>query len=260
MESSKTPFPNLPTFSLSVAAAFLLLAINFWMIGQNEIPIWLQPACVGALWGCTFFAGFAAKGAIFKGTWLGILLGATFVWTSNLALARITDIPAPECLVILTLIVAFGWVIASRDSKSSANAAGGSDGLLRLGNYSIMDIAVLTLVVACLVQAVPRLTVHPLFFFALMVSMIMGVCASWLVTRWVFYDRWTPGMLYWMLVPVVMGAVVCVMLAPKGQEIHQILGWMISGPIAVVTSQAVVVMLMLAVNRFERAANPVLGA
>ena len=262
MESLSTPSTS--RLSLSLAAAAMLLAFNCWVISQGDVPLWMQPACVGALWGCTFFAGFAAKGAIFKGTWLGISLGATFLFTANLALLKVTDIPAAECLVILTLIVSFGWIVATRDGKSSLQTASpktqGKQQMLNLGNYSIMDIGVLTMVVACLMHAVPRLSVHPMFFFALMLAMIMGVVANWLVSRWVYYDQWTLGMLYWMLFPILLGGATCLMLAPEGQNIQHVFGWMLSGPIAVVTSQAIVVMAMLSAHRMESLATAKLPA
>ena len=172
-----------------------------------------------------------------------------------MALSGITDIPAPECMVILCLIVAFGWLIATRDAKSSLperEKLGSQDAnSSHFGNYSIMDICMLTTVVACLLTAIPKLTVHPLFFLALMVSMAMGVTACWLVVRWVCYDAWTPKMLYWMAVPIILGGATCVLLAPEGQNATSVMSWMISGPIAVITSQATVVMLLLAIHRFE---------
>jgi len=261
---SLSPRPSNSPLSLSIAAAAMLLAFNCWVISQGDVPLWMQPACVGALWGCTFFAGFAAKGAIFKGTWLGISLGATFVLTANLALAKVTDIPPAECLVIMTFIVSFGWIVATRDGKSSLQTSSSETQvkhrMLNMGNYSIMDIGVLTMVVACLMHAVPRLSVHPMFFFALMLAMLMGVVASWLVSRWVYYDQWTLGMLYWMLLPILLGGATCLMLAPEGQDIQHMLGWMLSGPIAVVTSQAIVVMAMLSAHRMERLTTPNLSA
>jgi len=38
------------------------------------------------------------------------------------------------------------------------------------------------------------------------------------------------------------------------------LGWMLSGPVAVVTSQAIVVMAMLSAHRMERLTTPNLSA
>ncbi len=228
----------------------IVIASTFVLGGVPAI--WYQPTAVGSLWGCIFLAGYLV-GGFGRGSLRGMLIALSLSYVCTLGCQAITDLSHADCLLITALLVLSGWAATFFDPDvlpgPVANASGQYPSIFR---WSLWDLAFLTLIVACAVQACLHLESSLLMWAAIGSAMFGGVLSSWLACRWVWKDRWSLLNLVSLLALLAIGLSVVHLSAPTGMSIAHFVRWALQGPATVICAQCVTVMLVLAMWRIER--------
>lgn len=227
----------------------MLVAANLLLAWPLEPPTWLQPNCVGLAWASAFYAGTLFS--VGRGSLIQFGIGGTLFFSSNSSFYAITDFPAAESLVFCVSTFGFGWFVASRDKRSRPAEDTDAKSRLALGNFSIWDICVVTMIIACMLRTIPNLSVHPLFFIAVFLTMLNGAALCWLVCRWVWHDSWSLASLFWLATPCIVGTGLLLALGSSDQTLGSTFRWLMTGPIAVNASQALCVLALFAARRLD---------
>jgi hypothetical protein len=235
--------------ALCVGAAVCFCA---WI---NSPPVWLQPTIVGMLWASLFLVGVAA-GSVRRGSLWFALVAGCFVWLSQLALQSLTGLVASECGLLVVCSFSAGWLVtqfefSGRSRPTSVTA------VQRYQQWTIWDLALLTMLVAVMCYALPRLE-SPWILLAQVGFVLLGGCiCSWMAYRWVFDDCWTLTKLMVMIV----GSSLCLWLfciwvvsqQPSNElSLQLIAAWMLTGPIAVMAAQGFTVLAILTAIRVDQ--------
>jgi hypothetical protein len=229
----------------------MLVAVLLGLCGLIEFgmesPLWLQPSLVGIFWGATLVAGyslFATGGSQVP----GIVLAVGVAWLMNHACFRVTNLAAGECLLLTTLLFASGW-IKRRYFCDPLETRGGQFGLMG-GQWSIADVATLTALIACLVQAFSQITLTPLLM-SIAWAFLAGLLYSWIAYRWVWLDRWSSSSIAVGAVGIMVIVTYIDLVAPADRTWWECFVWLCMGPVNVVAGQATTVLLFFAVLRYE---------
>jgi hypothetical protein len=113
----------------------------------------------------------------------------------------------------------------------------------RRSRWSIWDLGLLTLVAALWCHSVPAISAHPLLLLGVASAMVGGLMCSVAAYRWAVRDRWS----WWQLVGLgcnlILAVAVVFYFSPDGMRPWAALAWMLGGPVNVVASQGVTVLL-----------------
>jgi ABC-type xylose transport system permease subunit len=166
----------------------------------------------------------------------------------NQSFLHITDLPPADSLLLSTLLLTSGWVIARLDrahvfSSIPAAHAHGSQ-------WSIGDIAFATAMAACLSQAFVHST-WTLLLVSALTALAGGVVCSWLAYRWVWLDQYSLFSLLLAFLGLAAATIYVHRVAPVDATFWESVQWICMGPVNVIASQATSVLLVLALIRFE---------
>ncbi len=239
--------PMATRWLLSAAIAAMGVLVGCAVLAGFQPPLWFQPTLVGILWGLVFLIGFA-MGSFGRGSFLAATLAGVLTWLMNQSFLQITDLPPADCLLLSTLLLSSGWVIARLDRAhlfSSIPTAHAQS-----AQWSIGDIAFSTALAACLVQAFVHCTPTLLLLSAIM-ALAGGIVCSWLAYRWVWLDQYSLVSLLVAFVGLVSATLYIHHVAPVDATFWESVRWICVGPVNVIASQATSVLMVLALIRFE---------
>jgi len=231
--------------SAAVAAVGVLAACA--VLAGLQPPLWFQPTLVGGLWAMVLLSGFAL-GSFGRGSFVAATVAGLLAWLMNQSFLQITDLPPADCLLLSTLLLSSGWVIARLDrahlfsSIPSAHA--------QSAQWSIGDIAFATAMAACLAQAFVHCT-PSLLLLSAVTALGGGVVCSWLAYRWVWLDQYSLLSLFLAFAGLVVATLYVHHVAPVDATFWESVQWICMGPVNVIASQATFVLLVLALIRFE---------
>lgn len=223
-----------------------------FLIFNLALPLWFQPTVVGLLWGGLFVAGFML-GSLRSGVFGAVCASAVCSWLFGYCFMEITDLAAPDCLLIASLLLSCGWLTARLDQWTVVKRSASNGGETRpsLRQWSISDIVFVTTMAACFCKSLPQLAAPPVLLLSVLIALAAGLVCSWIAYRWAWNDDWS---LRRCLLVASMLALITVYLysyAPTGMSLIEAVSWMISGPVNVIAAQAVAVLFALALVRFE---------
>lgn len=224
---------------------FLLCSFAGMIACGADIPLWFQPTVVGILWGALFSAGYVL-GNIGRGDCRVAALSIGYISLAGMALMRSTDLGWPESLVAITLLVASGWFAATTLHFQAVRQRG------ERFQISIWDLGFVTAATAGFVQGIPRVDQSALFLLAVAVTLISGVFLSWFATRWVAEDFWPPVRFAIYSAPLVLLASYVGFSVARDTSLIQAANWLVTGPINVLASQAMTVILAVALLRSQK--------
>lgn len=211
----------------------------------TESPLWFQPTVVGVLWGTLFSAGYIL-GGIGRGDCRVAALSTGYVSLASLALMRATDLGSAESLVTITLLVTSGWLAATTRHFQVVRERG------QRFQISIWDLGFVTAATAGLVHGLPRIDQTGVFLLAVFVTLISGIFLSWFAARWVDQDYWTPVRFAIYSSPLLVLASYVGFSVARDTSLIQSVNWLITGPINVLASQSLTVIISVALLRSEK--------
>lgn len=119
----------------------------------------------------------------------------------------------------------------------------------RLSRWSIWDLGLLTLVAALWSRSVPAISAHPLLLIGVASAMVGGLMCSVAAYRWAVRDHWSWWQLVGLSCNLIVAVIVVFYFSPDGMRPWAAFVWMLGGPVNVVASQGVTVLLGSAMLR-----------
>ncbi len=242
------PVDSLSTrWLLSTACSLTAAFVSCLVIAGYQPPLWFQPTLVGALWGYVFLVGFAI-GSFGRGSFLAAIVAVASTWLIHTSLLRLTDLPPPDSLMITSLLLSSGWLIARLDRQHLFSGIASAHA--QASQWSIADLVFATTMAACFVQSVENCDWTVLLLSA-MLAAAGGVVCSWFAYRWVWLDHYSYFSLLVSLLGLILATLYVHHIAPVDATLWESVQWICMGPVNVIASQATTVMFMLALIRFE---------
>lgn len=209
---------------------------------------WLQPTVVGVLLSTLFLLGLAA-GEVRQGSLSFACLAFMHALLCKSALQSITAMSHAESLLVLVCCFGFGWMTVWLDPLS---VPAGRGTRYQLRQWTLWDLAWLTIWVACICHSYPRIE-SPLYLLIEVGFVLAGVAvAGWMSVRWVQDDRWNLLKLAALISTLLLGLSLMIVLRPSPMSLLQVAAWMLTGPVAVVASHGVTVLVALTAVRIDR--------
>ncbi len=234
---------------LCTGVGIVTLAVQLVCALGCSPPDWIQPSIVGLIWANLFLLGIAA-GNVRRGSACFACLGGCLLWISQAALRVVTHLSNNECLLLATLLCAAGWLVSHLDNLHSALRKSYSDAI-QFRQWTIWDLAGLTTLAAVICFTVPRFESPTGLLIEVAGVLVGGVICSWAAYRWVFDDHWTLVKLLAVTTVGVLGWWILVRQSPAEYSGLQILAWMLTGPLAVIASQGLAVLVCLTAVRVD---------
>jgi hypothetical protein len=217
-----------------------------------EPPVLFQPTWVGLMWACLFLAG-GLWGSQDRNLWPTMLAAVSIAYLAWWGFRALTDVPAADSLLLAVILMLSGWGVTTwhrakvRCSADGGNSLGGGYGW----RWSIGEIGGLTMLVACLAHAIPGLQTPAWLMLSVGTALMSAVLCSWLACWWAWDDAWDRWKLAGLVLALLAAMGIVQMSAPSGQSVVQSIQWVLSGPLNVVATQGVSVLLVQAVWRWN---------
>lgn len=237
-------------------SALAVLAYSATMTVAGEFPLWIQPTHVGALWGGSFFAGFAC-GSFGRGSYLWAIWAAAVVSLSSVAFCRLSSFGAFDSILLSACILTLAWIAASLGSRNWSMFP--HRWWVGLGKsttqFSIWDMAFLTCIVAMICASVSRLEARPVLLASVFLALTGGLCSCWVACQWVWHDCWSIWKVFFLVVSVLVAlstGVVFMLTTNFNASILDTVQWLLTGPINVIAAQATTVLALSALVRLDQ--------
>ncbi len=223
------------------------------ILAADQIPAWLQPSTVGLLFGFSYALSVGMQARSIGGG-LYFLLSVASVCLSTFALQVLTSLNWPECLLAMTGLSFAGWATGVWERREQYSTSAND-----VYQWTIWDIGLLTLWVACLASGIQRIAWDSPLIREVVCVMAAAGMVGWIAYRWVWDDHWTIGKVLMLVLgmSIAIGILYCGI--PNGRSIAIVGHWMLTGPFSVLAAQAIAVMSIfgaarlgsLPVNRFK---------
>jgi hypothetical protein len=232
----------------AVACGLLILFASLFAIGF-EPALWFQPTAVGVLWASIFLSGFLIGGLGRGKLWAAISAGSV-AYLATSAFRELTEIAAPDSLLLSALLMFVGWLTALFESVAVVRDDSPNVQAFKPRCF-IWDIAFITLLVAIACHALPRMATPPVLLLSVIVALSGGLLCNWIACRWVWNDCWSPLSLLACVALFVAGITFVCATAPQGISPQHALSWALTGPVNVIAAQGVTVLFVLGLWRFD---------
>ncbi len=209
----------------------------------DQVPIWLQPSTVGLLFGFSYALSVGMQARSIGGG-LYFFLSVASICLSTCALQVLTSLNWPECLMATSALSLAGWTIGVWERRKQYSTSSNN-----VYQWTIWDIGLLTLWVACLTSGIQRIAWDsPLILEVGCVVAAAGM-VGWIAYRWVWDDRWTIGKLCALALgmTIVMGGLCCGV--PSGRSIAIASHWILTGPCSVLAAQVIAILSIFGMAR-----------
>jgi hypothetical protein len=229
-----------------------LVALAGLPVCGYEPPVLFQPTWVGLMWACLFLAG-GLLGSRDRNLWPTMLAALSIAYLAWWGFRALTDVPAADSLLLAVILMFSGWGVTTWQRAKVGAAAEGRDACGGGGGWrwSIGEIGCLTMLVACLAHAIPGLQTPSWLMLSVGTALMSAVLCSWLACWWAWDDAWDGWKLAGLVLVLSAAMGIVQMSAPSGQSVLQSIQWLLSGPLNVVATQGVSVLLVQAVWRWN---------
>lgn len=234
-------------YSASGLSAGICISVTttVWFIG--DVPLWIQPSVVGAIFGSLFLMGLLL-GGVGRGS-LKFAVAVLSCWLfSHLAMARITSLSHSEVLFVTSCLLALGWLVSLLECLSLDTNKKDSC-VIQYRQWTMWDIALLTLWVAVFCHCSQQLE-SPVYLLAEVGYVLAGgSIASWIAFRWALDDQWSIGKLFGLTVAGAIALWLISRCRPIDYSSLEVAQWMVTGPMSVISAQGFVVLATLSCTR-----------